>query len=56
MRKTRRTKRRNAESYVNKVTATAKQPATEFYTREKLTAKQRNNFRVLLYDDFHKLL
>jgi hypothetical protein len=55
MRKTRRTKGRNAEFYVIELTPAAEHP-TEFHTREELTAYQRENFRSLLYDDFPELL
>jgi hypothetical protein len=55
MRKTRRNKGRNAEFYMLHVTPAADQP-TEFHTGEELTAKQRENFRSLLYDDFPELL
>jgi hypothetical protein len=55
MRKTRRTRGRNAEFYVINLTPAANQP-TEFHTGEKLIAEQRDNFRSLLYDDFPELL
>jgi hypothetical protein len=55
MRKTRRSRGRNAEFYVIELTPTADQP-TEFHTGEELTANQRENFRSLLYDDFPELL
>jgi hypothetical protein len=55
MRKTRRSRGRNAEFYVIELTPTASQP-TEFHTREDLTADQRDNFRSLLYYDFPELL
>jgi hypothetical protein len=51
MRKTRRSKGREAEFYVIELTLVADQP-TEFHTGEELTAYQRDNFRSLLYDDF----
>jgi hypothetical protein len=51
MRKTRRSKGRNAELYVINVTPTSEQPA-EIHTAEELTAKQSENFRSLLYVDF----
>jgi hypothetical protein len=37
------------------VTPTAKNPA-EFYTGEELSAKQRDNFRSLLCDDFPEFM
>jgi hypothetical protein len=55
MRKTRRSSGRNAEFYVIELTPAADQP-TDFHTGEELTAEQRDNFRSLLYDDFHELL
>jgi hypothetical protein len=55
MPKTRRTRGRHAEFYVIELTSAAEQP-TNFHTGEELTAKQRNNFRSLLFDDFPKLL
>jgi hypothetical protein len=55
MRKTRRSRGRNAEFYVIEVTPAADQP-TKFHTGEELTAEQRENFRSLLYDDFPELL
>jgi hypothetical protein len=51
MRKTRRSKGYNADCYVIELTPAAYQP-TEFHIREELSAKQRENFRSLLYDDF----
>jgi hypothetical protein len=55
MRKTRRRRGRNAEIYVIKVTPITEKPA-KLYTRKELTAKHRNNFRMLLYDDFSEIL
>jgi hypothetical protein len=55
MRKTRRIMGPNAEFYVVDVTPSAEQP-TEFHTGEELIAKQRDNIRSLLYDDFPELL
>jgi hypothetical protein len=55
MRQTRRSMGRNAEFYVIEVTPSAK-PPTEFPIGEELTAKQRENFQSLLYDDFPDLL
>jgi hypothetical protein len=55
MRKTRRSRRRNAEFSVTELTPAADQP-TEFHTDEELTTYQRDNFRSLLYDDFPELL
>jgi hypothetical protein len=54
MRKTRRSMGRNSEFYVIELTPAANQP-TAFHTGEELTAKQRKNFRSLLYDDFPEL-
>jgi hypothetical protein len=50
MRKTRRSRGRNAEFRVIEVTPPADQPPA-FHIGEELTAKQRENFRSLLYDD-----
>jgi hypothetical protein len=55
MRKTRRSRGRNAEFYIIELTPAADQP-TEFYIGEELTSDQRDNFRSLLYDDFPELL
>jgi hypothetical protein len=55
MRKTRRSRGRHAEFYVIELTSAAEQP-TDFHTGEELTAKQRDNFWSLLYDDFPELL
>jgi hypothetical protein len=55
MRKTRRSKGRNAEFNVIELTPAADQP-TDFHSGEELTADQRENFRSLLYDDFSELL
>jgi hypothetical protein len=55
MRKTRRSRGRNAEFYVIELTPAADQP-TKFHTREELTTYQRDNFRSFLYDDFPELL
>jgi hypothetical protein len=55
MRKTRRSKGRNAEFFVISVTQAAEQPA-EFHNGEELTAKQHELFRTLLYDVFPELL
>jgi hypothetical protein len=54
MRKTRRSRGRNVQFHVPHVTPAADQP-TEFHTGEEFTAKQRENFRSLLYDDFPEL-
>jgi hypothetical protein len=54
-RKTRRSRGRNAVFYVIEVTPTTNQ-LSEFQVGEELTAKQRNVFRSLLYDDFTELL
>jgi hypothetical protein len=55
MRKTRRSRGRNAEFYVIELKPAADQPP-DFHTGEELTAKQRDNFRSFLYDDFPELL
>jgi hypothetical protein len=55
MRKTRRSRGRNAEFYVIELTPAADQP-TEFHNGEELNADQRENFRSLLYDDFPEFL
>jgi hypothetical protein len=55
MRKTRRSKGRNAEFYVIELTPIADQP-TDFHIGEELTAKEREHFRTLIYDDFPELL
>jgi hypothetical protein len=55
MRKTPRSRGRNAELYVTELTSAADQ-TTEFHIGEELTADQRKNFRSLLYDDFPELL
>jgi hypothetical protein len=55
MRKTRRSRGRNAEFYVIELTPAADQP-TEFHIGEELTVDQRENFRSLLYDAFPELL
>jgi hypothetical protein len=55
LRKTRRSKGRNAEICVIELTPAADQPP-DFYTREELTLDKRDNFRSLLYDDFPELL
>jgi hypothetical protein len=55
MRKTRRSRGRNAEFYVIELTPSGDQP-TDFHIGEELAAKQRDNFRSLLYDDFPELL
>jgi hypothetical protein len=55
MRKTRRSRGRNAEFYVIELTPAADQ-STDFHIGEELTAEQRDNFRSLLYDDFPELL
>jgi hypothetical protein len=55
MRKTRRSRGRNAEFYVIELTPAAEQP-TEFHTGEELTTYQRDNFQSLLYDNFPELL
>jgi hypothetical protein len=57
MRKTRRSRGRNAEFCVINVTPAAEQPA-ELRTRKELTANTsgRKDFRTLLFDDFPELL
>jgi hypothetical protein len=50
-----RRKGRNVEFYVIYISRIAEQPA-EIYTGEGLTAKQRENFRSILYDDFPEVL
>jgi hypothetical protein len=55
IRKTRRNKGRNPEFYAIHSSPAAEQPA-EFHIGEDITAKQRENFRSLLYDDFPELL
>jgi hypothetical protein len=55
MRKTRRSRGRHAELYVIELTSATEQP-TDFHSGEELTAKQRDNFRSLLFDDFPELL
>jgi hypothetical protein len=55
VRKTRRSRGRNADFFVIELTPAADQP-TEFHTGEGLTTNQRVNFRSLLYDDFQELL
>jgi hypothetical protein len=55
MRKTRRSRGRNAECYVIELTPAADRP-TDFHTGEELTTEQRDKFRSLLYDDFPELL
>jgi hypothetical protein len=55
MRKTRRSRERNAEFYVIELSPAADQP-TDSHIGEELTAEQRDNFRSLLYDDFPELL
>jgi hypothetical protein len=55
MRKTRQSMGRNVEFLVIDVTPAAEQPA-EFHIGEEVTAKQRSDFRTLLYDDFPDLL
>jgi hypothetical protein len=55
MRKARCNKGRNAEIYLIHISPATEQPA-EFHTREELTAKQRENFRSLLFDDFQELM
>jgi hypothetical protein len=51
MRKTRRSKGCNAECYVIELTPSVDQ-LTELHTGEELEANRRDNFRLLLYDDF----
>jgi hypothetical protein len=46
---------RNAEFYVIELTQAADQ-STDFHTGEELTAKQRENFRSLLNNDFPDLM
>jgi hypothetical protein len=55
MRKTRRSRGRNAEYYVINVPQVAKQLG-EFHTREEIIAEQRDNYQSLLYNDFPELL
>jgi hypothetical protein len=55
MRRTRRSRGPSAEFYVIEGTPATDQ-ATAFHTGEELTAKQRDNFPSLLYDDFPELL
>jgi hypothetical protein len=55
VRKTRRSKGRNAEFYVINVMPAAEQPA-EFHNGEELIAEQSNSFHTLIYDDFPELL
>jgi hypothetical protein len=55
MRKTSRSRGRNAEFYVIELTSAADQP-TDLHTGEELPAQQHDNFRSLLYDDFPGLL
>jgi hypothetical protein len=55
MRKTRRSRGRNAEFYVIELTPTVDQP-TDFHNGEELTEEQRDSFWSLLYDDFPELL
>jgi hypothetical protein len=55
VRKTRRSRGRNAEFYVIELTPAADQ-STNFHTGEELTAEQQDSFRSLLYDDFPELL
>jgi hypothetical protein len=55
MRKTRRSRGRNAEFYVIELTPAPDQ-TTDFHNGEELTTEQRDNFRSLLYGDFPELL
>jgi hypothetical protein len=55
LRKTRRSTGRSADFYVIHALLAAEQPA-EFHYGEELTAEQRENFRMLIYDDFPELL
>jgi hypothetical protein len=55
IRKTRRSRGRNAGFYAIEVTPTIDQP-TEFHYGEELTAQKRQNFMSLLYHDFPELL
>jgi hypothetical protein len=55
MRKTRRSRGRNAEFYVIELMPSVDKP-TDFHTGEELTTEQRDNFRPLLYDDFPELM
>jgi hypothetical protein len=55
MRKTRRSRGRNAEFYVIELTPADDQPI-DFHTGEELTAEQHDSFRSLLYDDFPELM
>jgi hypothetical protein len=51
MRKTRRNRGRNAEFCVIEVTPSTDKPS-KFHIGDELIARQRENFRSLLYDDF----
>jgi hypothetical protein len=55
VRKTGRSRERNAEFYVINVTPAAEHPA-EFHNGEELTIDQREEFRTLFYEDFPELL
>jgi hypothetical protein len=55
MRKTRRSRGRNVGFSVIYTSPATEQPA-EFHIGEELSAKQREHFRSLLYDDFPELL
>jgi MoxR-like ATPase len=55
MRKTRCNKGHDAELNVFEVPQATSLPI-EFHTREELPPKQRENFRLLLYNDFPELL
>jgi predicted acylesterase/phospholipase RssA len=55
VRKTRRSKGRIADFCVIDLTPTAEHPA-DFHTRDELTAKQRENCRTLLCDEYPELL
>jgi hypothetical protein len=55
MRRTRRGRGRNAEFYAIDVSPSAELPA-DIHTGEELSAEQRGNFRLKLYDDFPGLL
>jgi hypothetical protein len=55
MRKTRRSKGRDAEFCVIHILPLAEQPAG-FHSGEEITTEQRENFRSLLYNDFPELV
>jgi hypothetical protein len=55
MRKTRRSTGRNADFHVINISPQSEATAG-FHIGEELTAKQREDFRSLLYDNFQELL